>query len=99
MVEWLDARAVASSRRAWRQPLDDAHHLGAAAEGADRHAAADALGQAEQVGLDAELLGRAAVGEHDPGLDLVEDEHDAVLRGQLADPLQEARLAAARRRC
>ena len=46
--------APAASALALGQALDHAHDLALAAESADRHAAADALGQAEQVGLDAE---------------------------------------------
>ena len=72
--------------------LDHPHHLGAAAEGADRHSATDALGQADHVRLDPEVLGGAAIGDHHPGLHLVEDEDCAVVGGQLAQPLQEAGL-------
>ena len=49
-----------------------------AAERADREAAADALGERDEVGLHAELPGRAAVAGGDAGLDLVEDQHRAV---------------------
>ena len=45
------------------QLLDHAHDLATAAERADGHAATDRLGQAEQVGLDAEPFSGAAVGD------------------------------------
>ena len=70
--------------------LDRAHHLATPAEGANRDPAADALGEAGKVRLDAEVLRRAAVGKDHAGLHLVEDEDGAVGRGELADPLQEA---------
>jgi hypothetical protein len=47
-------------RRRALERLDGGHHLAAPAEGADRDAAADALGQAEQVGLHAVVLVGAA---------------------------------------
>ena len=56
--------------------------------GAEREAAADALGHRHDVGLDAVML----VGEHLAGaavaaLDLVEDEHQIVLVGERAQAL------------
>ena len=54
---------------------------------AARVAAAARLGQGDHVGGDAEARGRAAGGDRAAGLDLVEDQLDAVLGGQLADPL------------
>jgi hypothetical protein len=55
MVVW--ARPVVGSADAESGSVSmTRHHLPSPAEGADRHAAADALGQAEQVGLDAEPL-------------------------------------------
>ena len=57
------------------------------------------LGQAEQVGRDAEVLVRPAIRDHDAGLDLVEDEHRAVGRGEVADALAGNRAVAERRRC
>ncbi len=59
------------------------------AEGADGDPASDALGEAEQIGLDAEVLVGPAPRQDDAGLDLVEDEHRAVLGGELADALEE----------
>ena len=50
------------------------HDLGAAAEGADRQAAADDLAEARQVGGDAEQRLRAAPGDPEPGDHLVEDQ-------------------------
>ena len=54
---------------------------------AARVAAAARLGEGDHVRDDAEALGRAAGGDRRAGLDLVEDQLDAVLGGQLADPL------------
>ena len=61
-------------------PVGD--QLGELVGHADRAAgepAADRLGEADDVGRDAEQLGRAAGGDGRAGLDLVEDQHDAVL--------------------
>ena len=69
-----------------------AHDLVAAADGAGGQAAGQRLGQRDHVGHDAEALHRAAGGDADAGLDLVEDEHDAVLLGDLAHRLQVAGL-------
>ncbi len=63
-----------------------------AADGAGRQAAGQGLGQGDHVGHHAEALDRAAGGRADAGLDLVEDEHDAVLLGDVAHRLQVARL-------
>ena len=57
---------------------DRLHHLGPAAERADRQAAADRLREAHEVGLHAEAASRAAVAGGDAGLHLVEDQHRAV---------------------
>ena len=57
------------------------HELGELVGHADRaagQAAADRLGQAHDVGRDAVQLGRAAGGDGRAGLDLVEDQRDAV---------------------
>ena len=60
---------------------DGLHHLGGATDRAARHAAAERLGQADDVGLHAEQLGDAT-GVHDQaGLHLVEGEQHAVLDG------------------
>ena len=75
-----------------RAVLDDRHDLLAAADGADGHAAAQRLGQRDHVGHDAEALDGAARGDAQAGLDLVEDEHDAVLARDLAHGLEVARL-------
>ena len=72
--------------------LDDAHHLGSAPEGADRDPASDALREAEEVRLHAEVLEGPTPGQDDAGLHLVEDQDDAVLGGELADPLEVAGL-------
>ena len=60
------------------------------ADRAAGQAAADRLGEADDVGRDAEQLGRAARGHGRAGLDLVEDQDDAVRGGQLAHALQVA---------
>ncbi len=57
---------------------DDLHDLALAAEGRQRQPAADRLGQGDQVGGDAQALGRTGVAGGEAGLHLVEDEHDAV---------------------
>ena len=69
---------------------DPAHDLLGAADRAARQAAADRLGQAQQVGGDAEALGRAAVVDRGAGLDLVEGEQRAVRVQQVLDALQVA---------
>ena len=63
----------------------------AADEGADRHAGGDALGDGDDVRLDAGVLDRPpAAGPAHPGLDLVGDQDDPVLVAQLAKAAQEA---------
>ena len=69
---------------------DPAHDLLAAADRAARQAAADRLGQAEQVGGDAEALRGAAVGDRGAGLHLVEGEQRARGVQQLLDARQVA---------
>ncbi len=65
--------------------------LGGHADGAAGQAAADRLGEAHDVGRDAEQL-RGAAGRHRRArLDLVEDQHDVVLAGELPHALQVAR--------
>ena len=60
-------------------------------EGADGHAAAEALGEGDGVGDDTRLLeGEPRPGAADAGLDLVEDEQGACLVGDLAGRLQVA---------
>ena len=61
------------------------------ADRAAGQAAADRLRQADDVGRDAEQLGRAARGDRRAGLDLVEDQHDAVGGRELAHALEVAR--------
>ena len=77
---------------AWneRKLRDLVHELAARAEGAERQAAADGLGQADDVGLDLEVLLGAAPGELGARLHLVEDEQAAELVAQRAQLLQEA---------
>ena len=57
---------------------DEVHVLLLATEGPDREATADRLGQRDQVGLDAEVLGRTAVTGGQTGLHLVEDQQRAM---------------------
>ena len=57
-----------------------------------RQAGRDALGHDQDVGLDVPVLDREHLaGPPEPGLDLVGDEQDAVLAGDLAQPRQEPR--------
>ncbi len=70
----------------------DAHDLLAATERGGRIAVAHRLGVGRQVRRDAEELGGAALGEAEPGLDLVEDQQDPELLGQGAHRLVEAGL-------
>ena len=72
-----------------REPL---HHVGAAAEGAHRHAAADHLAERGEVGGDAGELARPARRHPEAGHHLVEDQQRARLVGEVAQALQEARL-------
>ncbi len=60
------------------------------ADRAAGQAAADRLGEADDVGRDAEQLGRAAGGDGRAGLDLVEDQHRAVVARELAHALEVA---------
>ncbi len=69
-----------------------AHDLLAATERRRRIAVAHRLGVGREVRGDPEELGRAALGEAEPGLDLVEDQQDPVFLGQGAHRLVEARL-------
>ena len=68
-------------------------------EGADRHAAAEALGEGHRVGHDAGLLeGEPRAGAADAGLHLVEHEQRADLAGDLAGRAQVGRAARAHAR-
>ena len=70
---------------------DVLHDVAAAAEHADRHAAADDLAERREVGPDAVELLRAALRDAEAGHDLVEDQHRAVPRAFLAQRLEETR--------
>ena len=71
---------------------EDAHDLLATTEGRGRIAVAHRLGVRRQVRRDPEELGRAALGEPEAGLDLVEDQQDPEFLGQGPDRLVEAGL-------
>ena len=60
------------------------HDLASAAEGPERHAAADHLAESGQVGRDAIKALGAVQANAEAGHHLVEDQHRAVLRGQFA---------------
>ena len=72
--------------------LDGLEGLLGAADRAGREPAAERLGERQQIGSDAEALDRAARGDAEPRLDLVEDQqHPEALR-QLAHGLEVAGL-------
>ena len=66
------------------------HDVGPPGDRRQREAAADDLAERAEVGRHAVVGLRAAIGEAEAGDDLVEDQRDAVLRGDVADALQEA---------
>ena len=66
----------AKGKDAW---LSHHHDLALAADGRNGETVAHRLGVGHQVGLDLEVLLRAAVGDAKAGLDLVHDHDDAVL--------------------
>ncbi len=72
--------------------LHHRHDLLRAADRARGQAAAERLRERDHVRLDAEALGRAARGDAEARLDLVEDQDDAVTLGDLAHRLEVARL-------
>ena len=76
----------------WRDAAvgDERGELVGHADRAAGQAAADRLGEADDVGRDAEQLGRAARGDGRAGLDLVEDQHRAVVARELAHALEVA---------
>ena len=64
------------------------------AEGADRHATPEALGQGDGIGLHPELLiAPQAAGAADAHLHLIEDQQDVVLIAELAHAAEEGRIA------
>jgi len=81
----FDAAVVSGCPSVRRGLVDQSHDVGPPADGAAGQSTADGLGQADQVGGDVEALGGTAGSDGDPGLDLVEDEHRAVLVGDLFD--------------
>src|SRR5215813_11685770 len=68
------------------------HDIGAAGDRREREAAADDLAQGANIGDDAVIFLRAAVGEAEASDDLVEDQQQAVLGRELAQALEESRL-------
>ena len=72
--------------------LDDLHHRRVAAERADGGAAADGLGEAREVRLHPEPLDRTTGGDGRARLHLVEDQHHAVPRAEVAGRLEVAGL-------
>ena len=74
---------ISRVRAAEAPDLRGVHHFGAAGDGREREAARERLGHRHEVGLETVVLG----GEHRPGaaeagLDLVDDEQDAVLAAE-----------------
>src|SRR5438477_263948 len=65
------------------------HHCAAGAESSERQAPADGFGQANQVRLHAKEFAGPAPSELCAGLDFVEDQQRAVLRADVAQPLEE----------
>src|SRR5207249_1752387 len=72
--------------------LEDVHDLGFAAEARQLEAAARDLAERRHVRTDVVILLRAAVREAEAGEDLVEDQDDALLAGELAEALEIVRL-------
>ena len=76
---------IAAEGRAVRAGRHALGGLGGREAGAEREAAADALGDRHDVGRDAgPLIGEQFAGAADAGLDLVEDQQQAVLVAELA---------------
>ena len=74
-------------------PLPElAHDVLAAGEHGDRVAVGDRLGEGAQVGAHAVELLHAAARDAEAGLDLVDDQHDAVAVAQLAGGAQVGRI-------
>ena len=67
---------------------DAVHHVGAAAEGAHRQAAADDLAEGDEVGADPVELAGAARRQPEAGHHLVDDEQRAVLAAGVEEPLR-----------
>ncbi len=75
-----------------RAPAPTLLQLAAADHGGERQAVGDGLGQGHDVGHDAGVLEAPHLARPcEAGLDLVEDEQDAVLIGQASQALEEAR--------
>src|SRR5712691_7718270 len=85
-----DADGIAAEGRAVRAGLPGVHDAAARDEGAEWHSAGDAFGAAEDVWLDAGMLGGPPLaGTTHAGLHFVDDEHDAVLAADALQFLQE----------
>src|SRR5881296_4210985 len=68
--------------------LEDVHDLGFAAEACELEAAARDLAERRHVRADVVILLGAAVCEAEAGEDLVEDQDDALLAGELTETLE-----------
>ena len=78
---------IAAEGRAMLAGLEHAQHFGVGKHGRDRiEAARQRLAEQRHVGLDAfVLLGEQLAGAAEPGLDLVEDQHDVMRGAELAN--------------
>ena len=82
---------VASVGATQASDMNGIHDVGAPGDGGERQSRRDALGGSDQVRDDALVLaGEPRAGATEAGLDLVGDEDDAVLRGVVAQCLEEA---------
>jgi hypothetical protein len=83
---------IAAIGRTMRAGLHAGGGLCGGKAGAEREAAADALGDRHDVGRDARpFMGEELAGAADAGLDLVEDQQQAVFVAELAKRLHEFR--------
>ena len=93
-VEDREARGardgVAAVRPAEAAGVGCVHHLGACDDAGERKPRGEALGDGDEVRLDARVLHREELaGAAEPALDLVDDEEDPVLLGQRAEAVHE----------
>jgi len=71
-----------------RVAIEMGHDVGPSGDRRQRKAAADHLAERAQIRHDAVILLRAAIGETEAGHDLVEDQQDTVIRGDLAQSFE-----------